>query len=609
MGGISVAAAIIVGLVSSFIQSFGLTLQRKSHVQTALLPLSQRRRPHRRPLWLLGFGIYMTSNIFATIFQLDALPIVILAPLGAVSLIFNALLARIVLGDIFGRRAIVGTALVAAGAVLIAVFGVVQEEEHTVEELMKLWARPAFLAFFSIVAAGTIGVLVTAHVVAWHIHRQHNAGRMALRSDTPPISSRPPSNYASPHSPPSIPFRPTSHATRRWSAPAPTSPLVQPLHIPTKSVAFQPDPDLESPLSSQPLSPLFAPNDAQQRTLTLCGLAFAAASGTLSGMSLVLAKAAVELLVITLDYVRTGRGSNQFAHVQAWLLVAGLAVGAVLQLVYLNYSLTFASPALICPLAFCFFNLSSIFDGLVFYDQIARLSPLKISLVALGVVVLLVGVWVVSAVQPTGDGGVEVGTWAEEEDDVCSSDEVEEATLLDGDRFFDEPISTPIIPSPLSPISPRSPLSPTPARSRHRHRGPRYGTLIPELAPAGFSIGLGAASPGFALRSGSISLTRDREGLERRARSRSEGQRGIEAIMHGEAGVGLGIGVGASPRSEGQEVEHGAEGGEGEENGTEGELRRWADDQREKERRKGLWGWWKRKDRRIKLDDQGEDQS
>ena len=103
------------------------------------------------------------------------------------------------------------------------------------------------------------------------------------------------------------------------------------------------------------------PTPRQQRTLTLAGLAFAAASGTLSGMSLVLAKAAVELLVITIGYYRTGKGENQFVRPESWFLVVGLGVGAILQLVYLNYSLTFASPALICPLAFCFFNLSSIF--------------------------------------------------------------------------------------------------------------------------------------------------------------------------------------------------------------------------------------------------------
>jgi drug/metabolite transporter (DMT)-like permease len=140
--------------------SAGLTIQRKSHVQDSSLPLPQQRQPHRRPLWLLGFGIYITSNIFSTIFQLDALPIVILAPLGAVSLIYNALLARLLLGDHFGPKTAGGTAMVAAGAVMIAVFGVVQEEEHTLEEIMRLWGRPAFLAFFSVVTAGVVLVLL-----------------------------------------------------------------------------------------------------------------------------------------------------------------------------------------------------------------------------------------------------------------------------------------------------------------------------------------------------------------------------------------------------------------------------------------------------------------
>lgn len=154
------------------------------------------------------------------------------------------------------------------------------------------------------------------------------------------------SNYASPHDPSPIPFR-TTQASR------PDGTVTG--H--TKHVHFHPDHiDLPSPNLA-----LNTPTPAQSHSLTLAGLAFAAASGVLSGMSLILAKAAVELLVLTLDWWRTGNGENQFVRAESWFLVSGLVVGAVLQLVYLNYSLTFASPAFICPLAFCFFNLSSIF--------------------------------------------------------------------------------------------------------------------------------------------------------------------------------------------------------------------------------------------------------
>jgi hypothetical protein len=397
-----------------------------------------------------------------------------------------------------------------------------------------------------------------------------------------------PSNYASPHDPSPIPFR--SAQLRRWSSPvSPRNSILElDKHTHPRAVHFVPSTPPDSPLAF----PDPEPTPAQQKALTLTGLAFAAASGVLSGMSLVLAKAAVELLVITLDHLRTGNGENQFKHVQSWFLVAGLILGAVLQLVYLNYSLTFASPALVCPLAFCFFNLSSIFgasyypirfvgrprvvlislDGLVFYDQFGRLAPHQITLVSLGVALLLLGVWVVSALQPTGQGGVDVGTWVEE-DAICMEDELtaaEDATLFGGDHtdepgeydaheheqyeglgvrrggeVYPQPQShidamtptSPAFPTPMSPTSPWSPsipTSPTLASSTRRRR-PRFGTLIPELAPAGtptgFAIGLSVASPGFVLRPESISGP-VHPGL--RGRSRSEGMGGIEALMRGD---------------------------------------------------------------------------
>lgn len=174
---------------------------------------------------------------------------------------------------------------------------------------------------------------------------------------------------------------------------------------------------------------------------------------------------------------------------------------------------------------------------------------------SIGVAVLLVGVWTVSAVQPTGDGGVEVGTWAEEEwvhenemwfeeeavvdePDEEAHDELESApgvvTVTDTEiaqaHEHDHPVTVPSLHSPprlvridavtaasanigtgpyTGTAGPRSPVSPSAPSTRRRR--PRFGTLIPELAPAGgmptgFAFGIGAASPGFALRSNSLSL-------------------------------------------------------------------------------------------------------
>lgn len=396
-----------------------------------------------------------------------------------------------------------GTILIATGAVLIAVFGVVPDGNHTLDELLALWSRGAFLAFFTIICLATAFVLAAAHVTVWRVK---SSDRVRL-----PETEYSPSNYASPRAEPSIPFRPTS-ALHRPSDPDAVSNISAIHPIDTKTVRFLPvEEDFMAPLA----------ND-QQRTLTLCGLAFAAASGTLSGLCLVLAKSSIELVIATIDHWTNGRGQNEFTRIETWFLVAGLALAAVLQLIYLNYSLAFASPALICPLAFCFFNMASIFDGLIFYDQFGRLATYKIVLMSVGVAILLVGVWVVSAIQPTGDGGIEVGTWVEEEslDDTSTHDVLDEleagegATLLGGDSVS-EPQEMDTAIAPDSPArgrseSPLSPQGPSPSSPVTRRRRPRYGTFIPEVAtrptmPAGFAFGIGAASPGFALRSTSHS--------------------------------------------------------------------------------------------------------
>lgn len=46
-----------------------------------------------------------------TIFQIGALPIVVLGPLGAVSLLYNAFFAKIILGDSFSINLVLGSLL------------------------------------------------------------------------------------------------------------------------------------------------------------------------------------------------------------------------------------------------------------------------------------------------------------------------------------------------------------------------------------------------------------------------------------------------------------------------------------------------------------------
>lgn len=423
---VSVPFAIAIGLLCSFVQSLGLTVQRKSHLLAARQPEELRKSEWRQPLWLLGFVIFIVANVGGTIFQIGALPIVMLAPLGAVSLLYNALLAKFLLHDILGRMMIGGTALILMGAVLIGYFGAIQEPPHSLEQLMALFGRSPFIALSTILLMSLICVLAIAHLAEWslYVHAQAIA-----RGEQPVKRSKSKKSGHKKH----------SKLARRWSAPslAPldevsetTSGVATPvLEIrdrerqmgfevasaanslgvraqqgKRKSPVVQSYGTLPSRRGSHNLSvqpPRLSrtspdePNEYDAavlaRTKLLLAVAYAAVSGTLSGVCLLLAKSGVELLVLTF-----AGHSNQFNRVGSWALLAVMILAALAQLWYLNKALRMADPTLVCPLAFCFYNTSSIALGLVYFDQVSSISPASLTLVIVGIVVLLAGVFIVS---------------------------------------------------------------------------------------------------------------------------------------------------------------------------------------------------------------------
>lgn len=119
-------------------------------------------------MWLLGFAIFISSNVIGSLVQIASLPVVILAPLGAVSLLWNAFFARLLLGDTFSIWMILGTLLIAGGAVLIAVFGIVDEPIRSLEDLLALFSRPTFVVYFSLLGLVVIVSLAIVRGIALH---------------------------------------------------------------------------------------------------------------------------------------------------------------------------------------------------------------------------------------------------------------------------------------------------------------------------------------------------------------------------------------------------------------------------------------------------------
>lgn len=158
--GASVALGIIVGLLSTCIQSVGLTLQRKSHMLEDLhYALHDRRPAYRRRRWQIGMFLFLLANIVGSSIQITTLPLPLLSTLQASGLVFNSLLASLLLKEPWTWRTGCGTLLVAGGAVLISLFSALPEPSHSLTQLIELLGRRTFLAWFILSLLLVLGLL------------------------------------------------------------------------------------------------------------------------------------------------------------------------------------------------------------------------------------------------------------------------------------------------------------------------------------------------------------------------------------------------------------------------------------------------------------------
>jgi len=171
IGGISpggsIALGIIVGLLSTSVQSLGLTLQRKSHIlEDEKVPYDARRPPYRRRRWQLGMGMFIISNVVGSSVQISMLPLPVLSTLQASGLVFNSICATLILGEPFTRWSLWGTLLVCGGAVLIAIFGAIPSPAHKLSELLDLLGRRPFVLWMSFQALFVISLAVATELVS-----------------------------------------------------------------------------------------------------------------------------------------------------------------------------------------------------------------------------------------------------------------------------------------------------------------------------------------------------------------------------------------------------------------------------------------------------------
>ncbi|KAK6867298.1 hypothetical protein K6H10_005754 [Candida tropicalis] len=177
-----------VAVISSGIQSLGITLQRKSHLlhiqylpldappneqQINIIHLNHQQQKYKRNMWLFGFLLFIVANVLGSIIQISTLPLIILSPLQSIGLIFNSMLSCLLLpGDHFTNKLWLGTGIIAVGASIIAYNGnvpplpqpdplpTVDERFH---EILEKLSNPGFVLWFVGINYGIISGTLTAH--------------------------------------------------------------------------------------------------------------------------------------------------------------------------------------------------------------------------------------------------------------------------------------------------------------------------------------------------------------------------------------------------------------------------------------------------------------
>lgn len=177
--GAQLTIGVSVGVLSTSIQSLGLTLQRKSHLLEDALPHTHKRPPHRRRRWQIGILLFIVSNILGSSIQITTLPLVILSPLQASGLVFNSICATLILAEPFTRYSLVGTLLVCVGATLIAAFGAMKEPAHSLDELLELLGTRGFVLWMSATALMVVAIL--GGVKAWAVMRPRTRSAPRVR--------------------------------------------------------------------------------------------------------------------------------------------------------------------------------------------------------------------------------------------------------------------------------------------------------------------------------------------------------------------------------------------------------------------------------------------
>ncbi|KAJ2752377.1 hypothetical protein GGI19_003865 [Coemansia pectinata] len=315
------------------------------------------KTPFSSPVWLVGLVIFILGNVVNFI-ALQFAPQSLVAPLGAVSLVTNVIIAPLLNDEKISLFDVGGIVLIIAGCVVVVVFsGIVQQDYRLCVLIQLLKAKPTVLylcLIFVLILAIYIFLWTVERGVTHYLQEHHQLGD----SDTLTIV----------HTHDSLP-NPGPPAT--WFQKTTRTLLQNPLLIFDRHV--------------RPISP------SSRHVQYGLPLAYASLGSLMATLTTLFAKSLVNLLSVSIfDH------DNQFTSFITWGILLVTAFTAASQVYWINQGLQRYDALLQVPVFYVVWTVFDIIGGGVYFNEFKMFTTVKYVLFAVGVAIIFSGVGLLS---------------------------------------------------------------------------------------------------------------------------------------------------------------------------------------------------------------------
>lgn len=384
---------VLVTIASAF-STVGIITMKKSFGDTG-----QHKTCKDKLMWTAGLiGMILAAILDFTAFGFAAQSLI--APLGSVTLLFNVILAPIILGEKVAKSDWVAALIIGGGCTLAISFGNQTTEQYEFEELMNLYHNIAVVIYLPVVFVTVVVLFICAWCInapakaaseaAWlkarrDKHVGHSSRASLLLKDD---GSRVPSSRAISVA--------TGHATLVNASPEDDDqPFLKAGGDPGSSDEGYGNDGAEEEKEEtikDAATPMAMLKHIPQHLRLFHGFCFAAAGGLAGSCSVLFGKSIAEL--IKPGFTHGNHGA--WEEYQTYLIIVAMVCTLLVQMKGLNSGLAFHPAVYIVPVYQSFWIMGSIVGGSVYFKEFDAMKPLNVAMFCVGVLTCILGVFILT---------------------------------------------------------------------------------------------------------------------------------------------------------------------------------------------------------------------